>query len=590
MFICNKNNSMKKTFLFLTILLTHFVLGQVGINTTTPRGALDVSSPQQNLGMVLPSVTKIEDMINPQTNDNNIPSGTIVFDMSRNTICIRYGNAWQCTDVNGQKSIVNSSFLRNHNYIKASNTKEDVFFGFSVSLSADGSTMAVGSYGESSNATGINGNESDATFRNAGAVYVYKRMGSVWLQEAYIKASNTRGDAYFGYSVSLSSDGSTMVVGSVGESLNAVEGSDDEPNLNISFSGAAYVYKRIGATWSQEAYIKSFNMAANAKFGASVSLSSDGSTMAVGSPGEDSDATGINGTESNISVISSGAVYVYKRTGVVWIQEAYIKAPNTRPNALFGYALSLSSDGYTLAVGSPQESSNTKGINNDESNESMVFDGSIYVYKRVGTTWSQEDYIKASNTKSRALFGYSVSLSSDGSTMAVGSPGESFNAKGINDEESGASMLNTGAVYVFKRMGTIWSQEAYIKASNANAEANFGGSVSLSSDGSSMIVGSAGESSDAKDINGDETNVNADFSGAAYVYKRSGAAWSQKTYIKSSNTRAYALFGYFVSLSSDGSTIAVGSPGESSNATGINLDESDTTMRNAGAVYIFKNE
>src|SRR5581483_1146048 len=101
--------------------------------------------------------------------------------------------------------------------------------------------------------------------------------------------------------------------------------------------------------------------------------------------------------------------------------------------------------------------------------------GAVYVFTRSGGTWSQQAYLKASNTGVSDYFGYSVSLSGD--TLAVGAPGESSNATGVNGDQLNDSAENSGAVYVFTRSSGTWSQQAYLKASNTEAFDEFGGSV-----------------------------------------------------------------------------------------------------------------
>ena len=157
-------------------------------------------------------------------------------------------------------------------------------------------------------------------------------------------------------------------------------------------------------------------------------------------------------------------------------QVAYIKASNTEMNdhsgnggTLEGHGIALSGDGNTLAVGSPYESSAAKGINGNQSDNSLYSAGAVYVFVRRDNTWSQQAYIKASNPGQSDKFGYVVSLSQDGNTLAVSAPFEASAAKGVNGDQGDQndnSIPQAGAVYVFTRTGSAWSQQAYIKASN----------------------------------------------------------------------------------------------------------------------------
>src|SRR5579883_1227539 len=172
------------------------------------------------------------------------------------------------------------------------------------------------------------------------------------------------------------------------------------------------------------AYIKPSNTKSDLQFGAAIALSADGNTLAVGSVAEDSAAKGINGNQADHSALDAGAVYVYTRTPGGWKQQAYVKASNAHKGYQFGNALSLSNDGNTLAVGSTGEASSATGINGNQTDTSMEGAGAVYVFSRSGGTWAQQAYVKASNTGGTDIgnqFGYSVALSGDGNTLAVGS-------------------------------------------------------------------------------------------------------------------------------------------------------------------------
>ena len=411
-------------------------------------------------------------------------------------------------------------------YIKASNTNDFDRFGRSVSLSADGNTLAVGATDEGSSATGINGDQNDNAAEAAGAVYVFVRSESEWEQQAYIKASNTDVRDFFGSSVSLSADGNTLAVGAASEGSNATGINGDQTNNLIRFSGAVYVFARNGPVWEQQAYIKASNTNDSDRFGSSVTLSADGNTLAVGATGEESSTTGINGVQFDNLAGLSGAVYVFARNGSVWDQQAYIKASNTDAFDSFGISVSLSTDGNTLAVGATGEDSSAIGINGDQTDNTFTFAnnpfadraGAVYVFTRSGSEWEQQAYIKASNTDGSDAFGDSVSLSADGNTLAVGASSEASSATGVNGDQNDNAAEDAGAVYVFRRMGSIWEQQAYIKASNADADDLFGNSVSLSADGNTLAVGALGEESNATGINGDQNDNSVDRAGVVYLY------------------------------------------------------------------------
>ncbi len=472
-------------------------------------------------------------------------------------------NASGCTD--SAPVFVSGSLAGAVGYVKASNAGEHLF-GDSIALSADGTTLAVGAPGESSSATGINGDESDNSAGGSGAVYVFSRSGNSWSQQAYVKASNTDADDYFGWRITLSGDGNTLAVGTWFEDSNATGVNSDETDNSAENSGAVYVFNRNGTAWNQQAYIKASNTEASDFFGHSIALSGDGNILAVGAYGEDCNATGINGDGSNNLANNSGAVYIFSRAGAVWSQQSYVKALDIRPDNGFGRNIALAADVSTLAVGASK---------------------AIYVFSRNGTGWLQQAEVNVANTELTVSYGGDIALSADGNTLVLGFSADSSNATGINGDETNNDSSYSGAVYVFSRSGNSWSQQAYIKASNADAWDFFGSKVALSADGNTLVVGAWGEGSNATGINEDELDNSSSGSGAVYVFRRSGASWSQQAYVKATNTGEGGLFGDSIALSGDGNTLAVGSPGEASNATGIGGDQSDRSYLGRGAAYLY---
>ena len=196
-------------------------------------------------------------------------------------------------------------------YLKASNTGSGDVFGYSVAVSGD--TVVVGAWGESSSATGVNGNQNDNSAANAGAAYVFTRSGTTWSQQAYLQASNTNAHDQFGTSVAVSGD--TVVVGANYESSNATGVNGDGSDDSVPQAGAGYVFTRSGTTWSQQAYLKASNTGMGGGFGISVAVSGD--TVVVGANYESSNATGVNGNQSDNSAWAAGAAYIFSEPPVV---------------------------------------------------------------------------------------------------------------------------------------------------------------------------------------------------------------------------------------------------------------------------------
>lgn len=455
-------------------------------------------------------------------------------------------------------------------YLKASNTKAGDRFGSSVAVSGD--TVVVGAFGDDGTATGVKGVQRDNKTSLSGAAYVFVHSGGKWNQQAYLKASNSEGLDLFGTAVAVSGD--TIVVGAPYEASNARGINGNQRNNAASSSGAAYVFVRSGGKWNQQAYLKASN--AGGMFGKSVAVS--GNTIVVGAPEEGSSARGVNSAPPSNGAAGSGAAYVFVRRGSRWSQQAYLKASNTGVGSNFGISVAIAGD--TVVVGSPSESSDARGVNGDQNNNDALSSGAAYVFVRKGRSWSQQAYLKAINTGERNSFGWSVAIAGD--TVVVGAHGEDSDARGVNGNQRNEAP-NSGAAYVFTRSGSRWRPQAYLKASNTEAGDTFGWSVAVAGD--TIVVGSLNESSNARDINGDQNNNAAPASGAAYVFVRSGGTWSRQAYLKASNSEANDNFGYAVAVSGD--MVIVGAHGESSAATGVNGDQTSNEAGGAGATYVF---
>jgi VCBS repeat-containing protein len=223
-------------------------------------------------------------------------------------------------------------------------------------------------------------------------------------------------------------------------------------------------------------------------------------------------------------------------------------------------------------------------VDGNQSDNSASLAGAAYVFTRDGTgAWSQQAYLKASNTESDDQFGGSVAV--DGDTAVVGARLEDSNATGVDGNQADNSAVNAGAAYVFTRDGTgAWSQQAYLKASNTDGGDEFGRSVAVAGD--TVVVGASGEDSNATGVDGNQADNSAVNAGAAYVFTRDGTgAWSQQTYLKASNTDGGDDFGFSVAV--DGDTVVIGAFMEASIATGVDGNEADNSASFAGAAYVF---
>jgi hypothetical protein len=453
-------------------------------------------------------------------------------------------------------------------YLKASSAQNQLF-GESLAVSHE--TIVIGARAESSNAKGVNSIGTNGTAFGSGAAYIFDRKGANWTQQAYLKASNADGigppggGLYSGdlFGISVAIDGDIVVVGAIGEQSSAI-GVNGNPNDNSATnSGAAYVFVRSATNWTQQAYLKASNAEQLDFFGSSVALS--GETAVVGAPRESSNARGVNGNESDNSSPVSGAVYVFVRDGTNWTQQAYLKASNADSNDWFGSSVALSGD--TLVVGAYQEDSGARDVNGDPDDNSAANLGAAYVFVRNGSNWVQQAYLKPANGAIGDNFGTSVAVSGD--IIVVGAPFQDIS--------------DAGAAYIFVRSGTNWIQEAYLKASNGEGRDLFGRSVGISVN--TVAVGGSAEDSGAAGVNGDQNDNSLQGAGAAYVFVRNGTNWTQEAYLKASNPGGNDRFAYSVALSVD--TIVAGAFFEDSDATGVDGDQNNDRLTDAGAAYVF---
>lgn len=511
-----------------------------------------------------------------------------------------------CNDAGCQDSnpiVADSAMNSAITYLKASNTEANDWFGWSVTISGDGKTMAIGAPTEASSATGINGDQTSNASTTSGAVYVFAKVDGNWQQEAYLKASNTEQpsdgvltplpnpNARFGYQVALSTDGNTLAVSAINEDSVSIGVNCDPHNLTYSSAsansqgfvtktrdtniGAVYVFKRNGVQWTQQAYIKPIygynNGNSSAAFGSSLALSGDGKTLVVGVALDNRKTTGI--TPATLEGDSSVAF-----------------------KCLDFSSSSSTSSSSTSSTSSSSVSSSSKSSANSSSTAGGTSSGAVYIYTLGDGGWIEQAYLKAADADSSDEFGTAVALSYNGDTLVVGAPNE--DSKDTSDKNDTVTIddltykLNNGGVYLFARSGITWTQNAKIKPSNPHWEQAFGAAVAISGDGLTLAVGAPGDKVTTGGINPNGTDYKLDpqvtaGSGSAYVFTKSDSAWSQQAYIKAANPVPYNSFGSAVSLSGNGNILAVGTWLESSQATGINGDQLDTGAQNAGAAFVF---
>jgi hypothetical protein len=354
--------------------------------------------------------------------------------------------------------------------------------GYSVALSVDGNTAVVG--GPYDN--GYNG-----------AAWVFTRSGGVWAQQgSKLVGTGAVGAAEQGWSVAVSADGNTAVVGGYSDN-NA--------------TGAAWVFTRSGGIWTQQGS-KLVGTGAvgpkGAQQGTSVSLSADGNTALVG------------GNWDNSFI---GAAWVYTRSGGVWTQQGTkLVGTGAVGSASQGFSVALSGDGNTAIVGGQDDN---------------AVAGAAWVFTRSSGVWAQQgSKLVGTGAVGAAGQGVSVSLSADGNTALVGGPSDN---------------VQTGAAWVFTRSGGIWTQQGSKLVGTGAVGPGFGPygaqqgvSVSLSADGNTALVG------------GNWDNLEA---GAAWLFIRTGGVWAQQgTKLVGTGAVGTASQGNSVAVSGDGNTAIIG--------------------------------
>jgi hypothetical protein len=369
--------------------------------------------------------------------------------------------------------------------------------GKSVSLSDDGSTLAIGGQGD------------DA---NIGATWIFTTSdgGTTWSQQGQklVGMGSTSLFPNQGRSVALSANGSVLAVGASG---------DFE-------TGETWVFVRDqNGAFIQQKRLVGMSSTGAAGQGISVALSADGLTLAVGGYGDDGGV---------------GATWIF--TGTDWSEQIKLVGTGASlpSNQEQGYSVALSADGLTLAVG---------GHYTDSKGATWIFTKD----EELGT-WSQQGGpLQSNNATANAEQGTSVALSDDGLVLAVGGPG--------NDDHTGATW-----VWTYSDDDEMWSENCFLVGTQADGKAQQGTSVSLSGDGSVLAVGG--------------TNDNA-YTGATWIFKRIvdldprvGSSWYQEGekmvgtgYRKTAGSNTNSSQGWSVSLSGDGSVLAIGGPGDSAN-------------------------
>ncbi len=422
-------------------------------------------------------------------------------------------------------------------YFKASNTDAGDRLGAGLALSDDGRTMAVTALLESSNASGVDGNQADNSSAGSGAVYVYRRSGTHWRQEAYLKAGVNQPRQFFGYgfpldqrALAISGDGNLLAVGAPGQRLDGTAN-----------SGLVYLFERAGnGTWSLATTLRGPTPAPNPDggsgdfFGISIDMSLDGRTLKVNSlqPIDEEDRP-------------EGRTHVYVRSAEGWRLGATL-APFHAGD--FCPVVRMSGDGRTLV-----SSCFTQG-------EPAA---RVVTLERSGDTWNHV------------------------SDLAF----DSFSAQQPLALDFGARRMAfkrgtrlSSQLEVYRRTGAAWELEQSIDALTGSPA--WGLAVAFDRRGKLLAIADAL----ARPNSGDPLPPGDESEGGVFVYQLDTAnanPWQLRSVVGAPNAGALDRFGVSVALSGSGRTLAVGADREDGNARGIDGNREDDSAPDAGAVYLY---
>jgi len=360
------------------------------------------------------------------------------------------------------------------------------------------------------------------------AAYVWRFDGTDWVQEAKLVASvpGIEVAPQFGKQVAIGGD--TIAVGA----RYRVEGGIE--------SGVVHIFRRSGTIWTEEAMLLANDPGQKDRFGISMGLTQDGNTLVVGASRND-DACPENPD------CDSGSAYIFQRNGTTWTEEAKLIPSDLNELDRFGGQVRI--NGNTAVIGSRQ---------------SFVGDiraGSVYVFERVGSTWTETAKLTASDGVEADLLGYHVAISEDENTIAASACCGFWDEPPLPpvDEE------RPGAIYIFQRDGGGWVEEAKLTPSDASAEVDtFGSFVAVTGD--VVVVGRYWDQEEV--VEGDDYRA-----GAAYIFERDGSSWSETVKLIASDIQRGGQFGRSAAIY--GNTIALGA----------NL--TDGVFTDQGAVYVY---
>jgi trimeric autotransporter adhesin len=425
-------------------------------------------------------------------------------------------------------------------YLKASNTGNLDIFGADVALSADGYTLAVNAMFEDSNASGVNGNQADDSSQDSGAVYVFRRRGNAWHQEAYLKAGVNQPQQSFGAGylvghrvIAISADGNMLAVGAPRQIVNG-----------LSEAGVVYVFRRIRNVWGLAGTLQSPTPQQTDFFGYQLGMSQDGRTLVV---------TGIRPFVNEEGDFGA-RTYVFVRPGSAW-QHSVTLQPELPQDMC--QSVRLSGDGNTLiahcfSYARPPGQSDF-----------------VVTRKRSGNAWPIVNAFIVDFARSRQP----IALDYDASHMAL---------------EEGRIPSQVG---VYRWEAGAWIRYAGLAGPSIGPAGNlgFGYSLAFNNDATLLAVGAPFSEETGTGVSNTPAPGDGE-RGAAYLYRPGGAGqapWVMRAVVTAPTLGLEDAFGVSVALSGSGRTLAVGASAEDGGATGLDGDREDNSVLESGAVFLY---
>ncbi len=429
-------------------------------------------------------------------------------------------------------------------------------FGQGLAINSDGSTLVAGAYQEASSRGGVDARPDDL-LPSSGAAYVFDRDGEGWVPSAFLKAPAPESFDRCGTDVAISSRGDVVAMSCPQTGANG---------------GVVHIFRRAEIRWEFDTTLSPPRPTEQGAFGAHLAIADDGRVVAVGSPGESSSTGGVNPTPNELSS-SSGAVFVFRRSGEGWSLDAMLKAPVPEAGSRLS-EVALSADATTLVASAASETA-----------EGLERAGAAYFFSYSPSRadrWRFEQRVVSPAPELRGAFGTELAVSRDGRALAIAAHREDSGRPGLG-LGSADPVQDSGAAYIFRRDASTFGFEERFKLPSISPEDNFGTGIALADGGNAFVVGAPGESTSAPGGRTEFQNDERSESGLVAVYRRISGRWEQTALLKHARANAGDRLGSAIAVTSNGDTVVATAPGDDAR-----IVSGDGEAADSGALYVFR--